>query len=280
MKKLAAVCISTLIVAMSVILPARAISTSSDYSALWWNASENGWGMNVIQQEQVLFITLFVYGQNAATWFVASNVAFVSANAAGDRTYTGDLYRTSGTPFGVTPYNPGAVTVETVGSITFVGLADGTATVRYNVNSNTVNKTVTRQTWARPEFTLNTATSYAGASSDVTTGCANAGNNGRDNSTYPQIALYINSAGNTMRLELTTGDSGICIFNSNNYVQEGRYGRATMTGTCSAFPASTITFRAREVEIGADYFTLRHSLTGVPDGAGCTISGVMTGAKK
>jgi hypothetical protein len=280
MRKIAAGFISALVLAMSASLPARAISTSTDFSALWWTASENGWGMNVMQQEQILFITLFVYGPNGATWFVGSNVAFVSANAAGDRTYSGDLYRTTGTGFGVNPYNPAALTVETVGTITFVGLADGTATVRYNVNANIVNKTVTRQTWARPEFTLNTATAYAGASSDVTTGCTNAGNNGRGTSTYSQMALYINSVGNTMRLELTTGDAGVCILQGNNYVQEGRYGRATLTGTCSAFPANPITFRAREVEIGPDYFTLRQTVTGGPDSAGCTTTGVMLGAKK
>jgi hypothetical protein len=280
MKRFAAGLISALALTMFATFPARAISTSSDHSGLWWNASENGWGMNVIQQEQILFVTLFVYGPNGPTWFVASNAAFVSANAAGDRTYTGDLYRTAGTPFGVSPYNPGAVTVETVGTITFVGLADGTATVRYNVNANTVNKTVTRQTWARPEFALSTATPYVGASSDVTTGCANAGNNGRGSSTYSQIALYINSVGNTMRLEITTDDAGVCILQGNNYVQEGRYGKATLTGSCSAFPANPINFRAREVEIGADYFTLRQTVTGGPDSVGCTSTGVMMGAKK
>ena len=194
-------------------LPARAVTGSTDYSGLWYNASESGWGMNVIQQEQILFITLFIYGANSQpTWFVASGASFTSANSAGDRTYTGPLYATTGTPFSTTPFNPGSVTVAQVGTITFVGGADGTATVSYTANSSTVNKAVVRQTWAQPNFTLNTATAYAGANSGSITGCAVASNNGSTNGTYTSIALYIN--GSTMRVELTTPptDAGLCTF--------------------------------------------------------------------
>lgn len=264
-------------------LPARAVTGSTDYSGLWYNAAESGWGMNVIQQEQILFITLFIYGaDNRPTWFVASDASFTSANAAGDRTYAGPLYATTGTPFGATPFNPASVTVTQVGTITFVGRADGTATVSYTANSSTVNKTVVRQTWAQPSFTLNTATPYTGANSSTVTGCTAASNNGSGNGTYSNIALYIN--GSTMRLELTTPptEAGLCILQGGNYVQEGRYGKATLTGTCSAFPASTpqIQMVAREVEVGARHFTFLYTLTGGPDSAGCTETGVFVGARK
>ena len=264
-------------------LPARAVTGSTDYSGLWYNASESGWGMNVIQQEQILFITLFIYGANSQpTWFVASGASFTSANSAGDRTYTGPLYATTGTPFSTTPFNPGSVTVAQVGTITFVGRADGTATVSYTANSSTVNKAVVRQTWAQPNFTLNTATAYAGANSGSITGCAVASNNGSTNGTYTSIALYIN--GSTMRVELTTPptDAGLCTFQGGNYVQEGRYGKATLTGTCAAFPASTPPMQivAREIEVGANHFTFLYTLTGGQDFAGCTETGVFVGARK
>lgn len=265
-------------------LPARAVSGSPDYSALWWNASESGWGMNVMQQEQILFITLFIYGSNSApTWYVGPNVAFTGANAAGDRTYAGDLYATTGTPFSATPFVSGATTAQVAGRITFVGRADGTATVQYTASGSTVNKTLVRQTWAQPNFTLNTATPYAGAMSGTTAGCANTSDNGTGSSQPSNIALYINSVGNTMRLEVTTPptDAGLCILSGNNYVQEGRFGKATLTGRCSGFPASqpAITFQAREVEVGTNYFTLQYTITsGV--GAGCVENGVMMGAKK
>jgi len=265
-------------------LSARAVSVSTDYSALWWNASESGWGMNVMQEEQILFITLFIYGPaGAPTWYSAT-ATFASANAGGDRTYIGDLYATTGTPFGTTPFNPGATTALKVGSIQFIGRTDGTANVQYTAGPATVNKSLVRQTWAQPNFTLNTATPYVGAQSDVTTGCADASINGSSNTTYSQVALYINSIGNTMHLELTTPptDAGLCTLHGNNYVQEGRYGKATLTGRCAALPPSSplIVFEAREVEVGANYFTMQFKLTGGPDAIGCTTVGVMTGAKK
>ena len=282
-KTVGMVCICAFLFGTFMSFAARAVSTSTDYSALWWNASESGWGMNVMQEEQILFITLFIYGSNGAPTWYSATATFASANGAGDRTYTGDLYATTGTPFSTTPFNAGATTVQKVGSIQFVGRADGTATVQYTAGSATVNKTVVRQTWAQPNFTLNTATAYVGAQSDVTTGCANASDNGPGNTTYSQVALYINSVGNTMHLEITTPptDAGLCTLHGNNYVQEGRYGKATLTGRCSALPASApaITLEAREVEVGVNYFTMQFKVTSGLD-TGCTQAGVMTGAKK
>ena len=263
-------------------LPARAVTGSTDYSGLWYNAGESGWGMNVIQQEQILFITLFIYGATSQpTWFVASSASFTTASS-GDRTYTGPLYATTGTPFSSNPFNPAATTVAQVGTITFVGKADGTATVSYTANGSTVNKTVSRQTWAQPNFTLNVATPYAGAQSATATGCTSAANNGASNGTHDQLALYINAS--TMRLEITTPptDAGLCTLQGGNYVQEGRYGKATLTGRCAAWAASTpnITFAVREVEVGASYFTFQYTATGGDMGAGCTETGVFVGAKK
>ena len=280
-KTVGMVCICAFLFGTFLSLSARAVSTSTDYSALWWNASESGWGMNVMQEEQILFITLFIYGSTGAPTWYSATATFASANGAGDRTYTGDLYATTGTPFSTTPFNPGATTVQKVGSIQFVGRADGTATVQYTAGSATVNKTLVRQTWAQPNFTLNTATAYVGAHSAVTTGCSTASDNGPYNTTYSQVALYINSVGNTMHLELTAPEAGLCTLHGNNYVQEGRYGKATLTGRCSAFPASApaLTVEAREVEVGANYFTMQLTVTGGTD-VGCTDVGVLTGAKK
>lgn len=86
-----------------------------------------------------------------------------------------------------------------------------------------------------------------------------------------------------MRLEITTPptDAGLCTLQGNNYVQEGRYGKATLTGSCSAFPtAPPIQMVAREVEVGATFFTFRFTLTGGPDSAGCTETGTFVGVKK
>lgn len=264
---------------------ARAVSSSTDFSDLWYNANESGWGMNVIHQENILFITLFVYGtNNAPTWFVASNVAFQSQNAAGDRIYRGDLFATTGTPFGVTPFVPlTGANVRSAGTVTFTGLAAGGATLSYTVDGTTVNKTLTRQTWAQPNFTLNTATNYAGAQSAEVTGCTNASQNEKTNGTYTNIALYINSVGKTMRVELReNATSALCTLSGNNYEQLGRYGQATLSGRCADFPASmgNVTMLVTNVDVGPNSFSYQYSATGGPFGAGCTERGTVVGAKK
>lgn len=280
-KSVGIACLCAFLCATFLSFSARAVSTSTDYSGLWWNASESGWGMNVMQQEQIIFITLFIYGPSGAPTWYSATATFASANGAGDRSYTGDLYATTGTPFSTTPFNPAATTAQKVGTIVFVGKADGTATVQYTAGSATVNKAVVRQTWAQPNFTLNTATPYEGVGSGATTGCANPSDNGSGSSHYPQIALYINS--NTMHVEITVPppEGGTCILHATNYVQEGRFGKATLTGRCSfiPLPIPDLRFEAREVEVGINHFTLQYKLTaGIGDG--CSETGTMTGVKK
>ncbi len=264
---------------------ARAVSTSTDFSDLWFNPSESGWGMNVIQQENILFLTLFVYGTGSTpTWFVASNVAFVSQNAAGDRLYRGDLFATTGTPFGVTPFVPlTGANVRAVGTITFTGLAAGSATLSYTVDGVTVNKMLSRQTWAQPNFTLNVATSYAGAGSAEVSGCTDTSKNEKFTTNFNSFALYINSVGSTMRTESReAATSGLCTFQGNNYTQEGRYGKATISGRCTDFPATmpNIVLNVTNIEVGPTSFLYRYSATGGPLTAGCTERGTNVGAKR
>jgi hypothetical protein len=274
---------------------AHAVSGSSDYSGLWWNAAESGWGMNVMQQEQILFITLFIYGTgNAPTWYVASNVSFASANAAGDRTYTGALYATTGTPFGTNPFVPSSVTVTQPGNITFVGKADGTATVQYNVGATTVNKALVRQTWAQPTNpVVNVAQPYAMAQYSTTTGCANASDNGAGATSYgasgetddgSRFSLFIGgTVGNgSMVMNLTpprASGLGACQF-SGAYTQEGRYGKATLTGRCSTQPASwtNITWNMTEIEIGKNFATMQFNSSGGPS-ASCRDVGTFAGPR-
>ena len=44
---------------------ASATTTIPDYGDIWYNApaeSQSGWGVNIAQQGEILFVTLFVYG--------------------------------------------------------------------------------------------------------------------------------------------------------------------------------------------------------------------------
>lgn len=225
---------------LSAAAQAQTPATGRDYSDLWWNAAESGWGANVIQQDSVLFITIFLYGADGRpTWYVAPAVSYVSSNGAGDDTYRGDLYQTTGTPFTAPSFNPGATNSTIVGTLTFTGLAAGGATLSYNVNGLTtgnLTKSLARQTWRTNAVN---GVQYVGSTSYVRSQCLNPGMNGAqvDGATY---TLTVTNG--TLRLVEDNGPGGICNWNGN-YTQAGRYGQSTGTVICEGDPVpSTYTF--------------------------------------
>ena len=52
---------------------AGATQFSTNFSDLWWVPSESGWGANISQQSDTMFVTIFVYGPSGQPiWFVAT----------------------------------------------------------------------------------------------------------------------------------------------------------------------------------------------------------------
>jgi hypothetical protein len=65
------------------------LAPSSNFTALWWNPAEPGWGLAVSQQGNTTFGVLFGYdAADRASWTVLSNGARKSASA-----FAGSLYR-------------------------------------------------------------------------------------------------------------------------------------------------------------------------------------------
>ena len=75
-------------------------SAAVTYNDLWWIPSESGWGTNIAQQGDTLFMTFFVYGTDSKpTWFVAQ-LARTGTSAAGQPVFTGKTYVTTGPWYG------------------------------------------------------------------------------------------------------------------------------------------------------------------------------------
>lgn len=229
-------------------IPARATSFSTDLSDLWWNAAESGWGANVIQQEEILFITFFVYGQNGQpTWYVGSATSYVSTNAEGALVFAGPLYQTTGPYFGG-PFNPLAVTNLAVGTVTFTVSAVNAATLAYTVNGVAVSKSVTRTTWR----VNSVAGNFYGGEIGTFFNCASSNNNG-----FYEVptSFGITQANGmvTMVSSYTTGNSA-CTY-TGPYVQEGRMG--SVTGTFSCSNGASGTFAAIEIEASVSGIAMR-----------------------
>src|SRR5437867_10196852 len=103
--------------------PASSTSFSIDQSDLYYIPAESGWGIQLVQRGSVIFGTMFVYGpSNTPTWYVAT------MQFAGNFTWTGDLYATTGPYFGTVPFNPANVVATKVGTMTWTQTSVTTGT--------------------------------------------------------------------------------------------------------------------------------------------------------
>lgn len=123
-----------------------------NYQDLWWNSpagSESGWGINLTHQGDILFVTWFTYGPDGkGLWLVGSNVV-----KAGNATYSGTLFRTTGPPFNASPWNAAQVAKTPVGTVTLTFGDANTAQMSYTVSGISQTKSITRQSFASPATT-------------------------------------------------------------------------------------------------------------------------------
>jgi hypothetical protein len=126
------------------------MGAQANYTDLWYNPQESGWGANVVQQLETAFVTLFVYGPDGApTWYVASDARVIAYTSGGLPLFAGTLYRTRG-PWHGGAFDPAKVTVEPVGHITLELLARDRMRIEYQADGVTVAREVVRQTWQVP----------------------------------------------------------------------------------------------------------------------------------
>lgn len=231
-------------------LPAHAVGRFTDFSDLWWNPGESGWGVNVTHQNELLFLTFFVYGPNRnPVWYSASEVRFAGTGQTDNAlVFTGDLFETHG-PWLADFFNPATVTIRKVGIVQIRFSSVNTASILYSVDGQTVIKPLTRFTMRVNEF----APTYVGTLIGTYSNCPAAGSNG-----------YREEAGLTMVVTQTatrvtivsTGVSRTCTA-EGVYTQSGRMG--SMSGPYRCTDGTQGEFEAFEVEVNPQAFSARFS---------------------
>jgi hypothetical protein len=122
-------------------------ANASQYTDLWFNPQESGWGMNVVQQQETAFVTLFVYGPDGKpTWYVASNAKVIGYVGAFP-VFEGTLYRTEG-PWHGGPFDPARVGTTAVGTLSLEVKAKDRIRVQYTAEGVAVSRDVSRFTWS------------------------------------------------------------------------------------------------------------------------------------
>ena len=247
---------------------AHATTPTTDFSDLWFNPNEEGWGVTVTQQNDIQFITLFVYiGNGEPKWYVGPATAYQGSTVNGTLVFSGPLYEARGPFFGAPTFNENEVVPNQVGQITFSTGQISTATLTYNVGSTNVTKSITRQTW-RAE---NVSGVYVGGSLGNFVGCG-----GRDGYFESRAIMTVThdggSPGNiTVREE---GDGYTCNY-AGTYTQSGRMGSINGNGSCTSGPAQA--FIASEVQGGIQGLTMRYGVTFT---GACTAVGRMGGVRR
>lgn len=138
--------------------PARA---APDYTDTWWTPAEPGWGVNLAQQNNTVYVTFYVYGADGkSTWLTA----LLLRDGAGER-FAGTLNRIAGTYFGAPVWQ--GYTITPAGTATFTATSSTTGTLAYSVDGVNVEKSIERITLAP----LNVAGIYIGGVSGRRNGC-------------------------------------------------------------------------------------------------------------
>lgn len=110
-----------------------------DYSDLWWNPNESGWGFNVVQHSSnQIFGVMFTYDTpNRPMWFVMPGGTWNT-----NTSFSGALYRVTGSP-GNAAFKAGDVTQVGTATLDFTDASHGTIT--YVVNGTQVVKSIQKQ---------------------------------------------------------------------------------------------------------------------------------------
>ena len=137
-------------------VPLRA--TATDYTDIWYLPAESGWGVNMVQSDNFIFATFFIYGQNnTPTWYTAQMYSDANGN------FAGNLFATMGTYF-ADPWNPGNLTTRQVGTASFVPANAYQGTLTYSLTGGaTVTKSIQRQTLTTIALAANYIGGQAGA---------------------------------------------------------------------------------------------------------------------
>jgi hypothetical protein len=112
-----------------------------DYTDLWWNTSQSGWGVALTHQYAMIFVAWYTYDASGkAIWYVASNCPLVGTGC------TGTLYQvTGGSPL-TSVWNGSHTAITPVGSVSFAFSDANNGTMSYTINGISASRAITRFT--------------------------------------------------------------------------------------------------------------------------------------
>jgi hypothetical protein len=102
-------------------------AVANNYEGLWWNASESGWGINFEHQGSKIFATWFTYDLAGKAWWLV-----MLADAGPGNTFTGTLYKTTGSSYDANTFTAGTPVPVGTGTLTFADASHATFVANVN----------------------------------------------------------------------------------------------------------------------------------------------------
>lgn len=258
MRRLAALLLALLLPTVSF-----ASTVTVDYTDMWWNPDESGWGANVVQQGDTMFVTLFVYdGNGNPFWFVAPQVTY-----QGGGLFTGQLYQTTGTYYHFQAFDPAAVTVLPMGQLIFNASTATNAKLTYEVGGFRIIKDITRLSWR----TDNLAGFYIGGRQGVWSGC-DAALNGKVDSAAT-IGVTEQPSG---QVQIRDAGKGYTCNYLGLHSQTGHVSAITGTGVCDDNVSRFLT--ATEIQVSPIMLSMRYRMEQI--GTECVFEGYLGGVRQ
>ncbi len=203
--------------------------------------------MNIILQNDVAFMTFFVYDTTSTPIWYTSDIHYQGVDGNGALVWTGNLYATTGPWFGGS-FPPSSVTRRLAGTASFTLTSIDQATLSFSVDGVVVTKTLERQTWTNEDYTG----TYVGGFSVQFSSCNPASLNGLQEEAG---TMSVSQNGSSISLLLASA-SDTCSFNGT-YTQTGKLGQVDGSYSCASEISGS--FSAVEMNPTISGFTARIS---------------------
>lgn len=232
---------------------------------LWWKSDESGWGANVVHQDDVAFVTLFVYSPaGEPTWYVATTTQ-VALMPGGLPVMSGTLYSARGPWFGAA-FDPSLVRLAPVGMLSITPADASNARFDYDVDGVRASKIMSRQSLRAP------VSEPAGLGYNATMSLTL-----RAPDKLPEKSRVTGTAEMQIAHDFATlsvRDAEELCFHGGPIVQAGKF--STVSGTYACTSGRTGTVEISELEFSRNGFVARISMT-TPEGI---LAGTIAGAAR
>jgi hypothetical protein len=115
-----------------------------DYTDLWWNTNESGWGVALTQDQGMIFAAWYAYDASGkAIWYVGPSCPLISS--ASGNGCTGDLYQVTGGEGLTSPWLGTNKLVAKVGTVALTFSDANNGVMSYTLNNVAGTRVITRQ---------------------------------------------------------------------------------------------------------------------------------------